>query len=548
MHTCLHYPTNTLRRNRQNWWCLPWCIAMVLALVLGTPPPAHAKTLHCGAGDVQCLIDAIQEANANGQANTILLAAGTYFLTAVDNITKGPNGLPAITNTLTLWGAGAESTRLERVFTTPDPCPTFDPLVDPAFRILYVAPTGVLTLKGLTLRGGCVVDDEPGVDAADVTGGGLFTEGKVSLLHSAIVENGVEDILEQGAPGGGGITNKGSLVVSQSTILRNSAGFVSLGGAGILNSGTLMVTDSTIADNAECCSGTGGGIWSDGTLTVFRSHIIHNGADVIGGINTRGFAVIAQSSIVRNGANFPNRAAGNISNSGTLYLTASIITENFAGSSLTNFGTLTIHNSTIAENENFAGVGGIVNEGGTLTILNSTIARNISAGFPPLGAGAGIWNAPSDGTRPLGTVTVQNTILAQNTFEEPRSGISGGPDCSGPITSLGTNLIGDPTGCTITLQASDLTGDPGLGDFTDNGRPGNGHVPLLPTSQAIDAGNDAVCPRRDQLGQRRVDIPDVGTSRCDIGAIEFQHRDKHQDNADNDQPDADPAITAQAAP
>ena len=78
----------------------------------------------------------------------------------------------------------------------------------------------------------------------------------------------------------------------------------------------------------------------------------------------------------------------------------------------------------------------------------------------------------------------------------------------GVVTSLGHNLIGDPTGCTITLQPSDLTGDPGLDAFTDNGRPGNGHFPLLPTSQAIDAGSDAVCPRTDQLGQR--EYPEYG--------------------------------------
>ena len=83
------------------------------------------------------------------------------------------------------------------------------------------------------------------------------------------------------------------------------------------------------------------------------------------------------------------------------------------------------------------------------------------------------------------------------------------------MISLGTNLIGDPTGCTIVLQDSDLTGDPGLGEYTDDGTPGNGHVPLLPDSQAIDAGNDAACPPADQLGQPRV-------GRCDIGAIEFQ--------------------------
>src|SRR5262245_37796818 len=50
-------------------------------------------------------------------------------------------------------------------------------------------------------------------------------------------------------------------------------------------------------------------------------------------------------------------------------------------------------------------------------------------------------------------------------------------DCTGLVTSLGNNLIGNPTftGCTITLQPTDLTGDPGLGTFTDNGTPGNGH-------------------------------------------------------------------------
>jgi len=101
-----------------------------------------------------------------------------------------------------------------------------------------------------------------------------------------------------------------------------------------------------------------------------------------------------------------------------------------------------------------------------------------------------------------------------------------GPDCGGPLTSLGTHLIGDPTGCDIALQATDLTGDPGLGTLTDTGKPGDGSVPLLPTSQAIDAGNDAACPTQDQRGQRRVALPGGGTSRCDIGASEFQRRDR----------------------
>jgi hypothetical protein len=133
-------------------------------------------------------------------------------------------------------------------------------------------------------------------------------------------------------------------------------------------------------------------------------------------------------------------------------------------------------------------------------------------------------------------VTLVNTILAGNL-----------EDCisqPAPFTSLGHNLIGNPAGCTITLQASDLTGDPGLDAFTDNGRPGHGHFPLLTTSQAIDAGNDAVCPRQDQLGQRRVNIRKVGTSICDIGAIEFRDRDNRQHNVKADQHDEDLATAA----
>ena len=114
-----------------------------------------------------------------------------------------------------------------------------------------------------------------------------------------------------------------------------------------------------------------------------------------------------------------------------------------------------------------------------------------------------------------GSITLQNTIVALNTAIFTSS-----KDCFGTVTSLGTNLIGDLTGCTITRPqgGGDLTGDPGLDTFTDDGTPGHRHFPLLETSQAIDAGNDVACPPTDQLGQPRVD-------QCDIGAIEFQPND-----------------------
>jgi hypothetical protein len=241
-----------------------------------------------------------------------------------------------------------------------------------------------------------------------------------------------------------------------------------------------------------------------------------------GGIFNGGILTIIKSTVSQNAVRFPGFSGGGIFNDGTLTITNSTISSNGtldgSGGGIFNFGTLTITNSTISSNEARVGGNGIFN-GGTLTLTNSTIVGNTPAVDAFGVSGGGIFTV---GT--VGTVELQNTILALNV-----SGLSGrGPDCFGTVTSLGNNLIGDPTGCTITLQPSDLTGDPGLGDFTDNGKPGNGHFPLLSTSQAIDAGNNDVCPKRDQLGRRRV-------GPCDIGSIAFRDKDDRRREKEDDQ-------------
>jgi hypothetical protein len=395
------------------------------------PHPVQAKTFHCGAGDVSCLIAAINEANANRQKkNTIRLEAGTYTLTAVDNTTAEDsrlpqsNGLPVITSPLTITGQGAETTIIERDTSAP------------FFRILNVAAAGALTLQRLTLRGGR-----------------FFSQGA-----------------------GAGIFNDGILTITKSTISQNFGGPFSIGG-GIFNDGTLTITNSTISSNAVL-DGNGGGISNVGTLTITNSAISENHSLDGGGISNVGTLTITNSTISSNGARHD-------------------------GSGISNFGTLTLTNSTIVGNTPAEDSIGVVSGGGIFTV---------------------------------GTVELQNTILALNMV-----GLFGrGPDCFGPVTSFGNNLIGDPTGCTITLQSSDLTGDPGLGDFTDNGKPGNGHFPLLSTSKAVDAGNNAVCPRRDQLGKRRV-------GPCDIGAIRFLDKDDRQHEEENDHQEEDLAGAVQGS-
>jgi hypothetical protein len=481
----LEQHTRPVERWRR-WWCKPWRVAalVVLGLALVSPHAGQATTFDCDAGDVQCLIDAINTANANGQENTIRLAAGTYMLTAVDNGTFGDaNGLPLITSPLTITGRGAETTIIERGAGAP------------SFRILEVAAAGTLSLNRLTLRGG-----------------GGFVLGN-----------------------GGAIFNSGALTVTRSTI----RGFnVGLSGGAIFNSGTLTVTRSTIRDNA---AGAHAGIDnSGGTVTITNSTIEHNiGFHESGGLgNIAGTIVITATTFAHNDAD----GSGAILNTGTLTVTNSAFTDNRAGRTgegiLTNSGTLVVINTTFARNvvrDFFSSVkGAAIWNVDTLFLINSTLADNqvvpeLSPGGFPIGFGGSALVAG-------GTTILQNTLIARNV------GSGGhGPDCVGVVTSLGTNLIGDPTGCTITLQPGDLTGDPGLGDFTDNGRPGNGHFPLLKTSQAIGAGSDALCPRTDQLGQRRI-------GPCDIGAIAFRDQDNHQHDEEDDQDEGDPAAVAQASP
>ena len=164
-----------------------------------------------------------------------------------------------------------------------------------------------------------------------------------------------------------------------------------------------------------------------------------------------------------------------------------------------------IINTTFTNNNSRADVGGgFASVGGSFTIINSTISGNTASS-----GGGGIGHRS-------GTLELQNTIVAGN--NNPNS-----PDCSGSITSLGNNLIGDITGCGIVLlPTSDLTGDPGLGGFVDDGTPGEGYFPLLPSSQAIDSGENSACPATDQLGNiRPKDGDGNGTAICDIGAHEF---------------------------
>jgi hypothetical protein len=132
--------------------------------------------------------------------------------------------------------------------------------------------------------------------------------------------------------------------------------------------------------------------------------------------------------------------------------------------------------------------------------------------------GGGIANFDFDPSAPLGTVELQNTILALNFLRDAFDQFTVN-NCSGVISSLGNNIVDDTTGCSLVLLPSDRLGDPGLRPFNDNGEPGKGHFPLLATSRAIDTGNNQLCVSHPILGTDQLGRPRRGP--CDIGAVEF---------------------------
>jgi hypothetical protein len=265
-------------------------------------------------------------------------------------------------------------------------------------------------------------------------------------------------------------------------------------GGGVFNNGTLTINNSTLSSNYAVSiiyGGTGAGIFNNGILTVNNSRLSDNSAE--------------------GGEKGDHSSAGGI--------------ENVA------YGKLTINNSTLSGNSAYFG-GGILNYG-PATINSSTLSGNYSNGKNGSGDGAGIWNdgqvsklrinnstlsgnsAPSGAGGILGTATLQNSIVANNT----------GVNCDGTMTSNGYNLSSDGT-CRFHGKGDLNKTNPLLGPLQNNGGPTPTEA-LLNGSPAIDAGNPSGCTdgnghllKTDQRGYPRPDREDSGG--CDVGAYEKQ--------------------------
>jgi predicted outer membrane repeat protein len=347
------------------------------------------------AGDCT-LRAAVQETNAlGGGPHTIALLAGAVY-------------------TLTRGGAGE------------DAAATGD--LDVASNVAISVPGGRAVVEGVVigwddrifqvLRGSNAeleaIEIRRGrVDRGE--GGGISNDGTLTLTNITVTRNHSDH------DSGGGIYNGGTLTLTDSTVgssLVSQGNFAGGRGGGIINLGTLTLTNSTVSGNTSL-NGQGGGIYNVGTLTLTNSTVSSNRANFGsgGGIrNSAGTATLIGSTVSSNGAEVHGGGISNVS--GTLTLTSSTVSSNGSsgsdglgsGGGIDNFdGNVKLSGSTL--NGNRAGFGGAIStEGGTLTVTNSTASDNIARHD-----GGAIFNG--------GTLTLTNSTVSGNSTGTDGGGI-----------------------------------------------------------------------------------------------------------------------------
>lgn len=471
-------------------------------------PRAQAAIFNIPAGDGTALRQAITDANANSEADTINLtfAAGQpyTFTTAVE----GNQALPSITTEMTIVGNGAIIERADSSIED--------------MRILRLAFNANLTLQNVTIQGGflsgvgiagagiLVTSGQLTIEGStlnrniciDGTGGGLYTASQPVVIRDSTISENVATL-----GGGIGVFGPGAVTLERTIVRNNTARTGSDGtpatGAGIFlkNGGVLTMTESTVrANKARATDGTsrGGGIGADeGFATIDRTTFALNEAQTTGLGDALGGGIFA----IGNGTSF---TISNSTITGNRTTTEAAALEDGAGIYLKGVNSVwSLLNVTIASNNT------IVEDFGP------SERRTRGGVIGKRGGGIFLGNPGSLGTD---SFTLSNTIVGDNLGA---TGVDCFTESGKSILSTGNNLITSTANCTLTSQPSDLTGQsPLLGPLADNGGPTQ-TMALLTGSPAINAGSEAAagtagaCP---SIDQRIFGRPAGG--RCDIGAYE----------------------------
>lgn len=419
--------------------------------------------------DIECTVEdctlraAINAANLNTGDDIIEFSAG------VTGTIDLQSALPFLVTPLVIDGPGADLLTVRRDSSN-------------LFRIFDVGIDATVAINGLTVQ-----------DGHGITGGGITNRGTLTVRDSTIVDN-IADVQ------GGGILNtaNGTLFVIDSHLYRNRAdvlgGGISNLGSGDETGGGNVIIRNTVIGNSDLTSGNqaenGGGVHNGGTMVIDSSDVVGNSAGSGGGITNDGEFILFDASVTDNtavalGGGFNNRSSLHIVNS---TLAANQVTDGVGGALYNDSSSeVTLVNSTLSGNQSEGSGGGIHNRG-TVSVDNSTIHANSTTS-----SGGGIFTLTAAST------TLGHTIVAGNMAPS-------GPDLFGTIDSKDYNLIQDTSDATIDGDSlHNVTGqDPLLGPLQDNGGPTMTHA-LLVGSPAIGAGDPAFDSLlSDQRGMPRI--------------------------------------------
>ena len=254
--------------------------------------PSHRRELQTSVSTVADLTNAL----ANTAVGRIVLASGTYYLSAELSITRS----------VVIEAAAGATVTLDAQASSWSPR-----------RVLYIAPgsSGVVQLIGLSITGGYV---DTGACSSDCMprccggGGVLIHGGSVALSSCTITGNTF-----QGGKGGGVYVTQDSRTVTLSscTITGNMAGQFG-GGLSIATSATSSVTLSscTITGNSVALYGGGVCIEGSGTVTLSSCIITDNSAYVPGNANNGGGGVAVFTSggtVAISSSNISGNVVGN---------------------------------------------------------------------------------------------------------------------------------------------------------------------------------------------------------------------------------------------
>jgi len=348
----------------------------------------------------------------------------------------------------------------------------------------------MLTEAAIGIPGGRLVDvegdiDDPESDASfpKIDGGQIDRVFQIheingnegfALFKNIAILNG--DVIDRP---GGGIFNQGVLRLERVAVYDNTAMNFNSGGvgaanrgAGINSTGIIVGTEVAVVNNRT----TGGGGIGGGMFLDVRSN-----------------TVLEKSLIAFNEARFAS----------AMYI------QNDNENESVPVAQIELTNTTIFGNDNSGTVQYTIKNDGNLTMNFVTVLNNLGGGLL---------------TESGAKTTLSNSYMATDYT-------GGTADCSGPITSLGNNVIRSYS-CVGSLATTDLVNPPSSTFFSINSLTNKGGFTYVsrirpPSTSSIIDLTDRINgpinpPSEDQRGASRpYDADGDGTADYDVGAYEF---------------------------